>query len=226
MFDNVSCSVNTVSFQARASEILDPIMRMTIPNTVASKINLPYPDFSKKMVANDLQKSYTRAGIERANPQQCGQYVPSDYEWLAYEKYRKMACNQEEINETQEGGDPGCFLSALGAAGAASTSDSPWIEFWEPLSLACFSCLPQTMECKTLPDWHPYRMASPGLPCVSKLTINAQLGQNFAGNMCLAVSRGVGATGEWHNGIGCRGFGIELAELKDCELYATVFKPP
>ncbi len=94
MFDNVSCSVNGVSFQARASEILEPIMRMTVPNSVASKINLPYPDFSKKMVANDLQKTFTQAGLTVDNPQPSTSYVPSDYEWLAYEKWRKMACKQ------------------------------------------------------------------------------------------------------------------------------------
>lgn len=90
MFENVSCSVNGVSFQARASEILEPIMRMTVPNTVAEKVNLPYPDYSGKRVQDFGRFSYADTAL--TNAQRVGpskHYVPSDYEWKAYEKWRK-----------------------------------------------------------------------------------------------------------------------------------------
>ena len=93
MFDNVSCSVNGVSFQARASEILEPIMRMTVPNSVASKINLPYPDYSAKRVGNELRKSFAGFQLANGDPEPSHLYVPSDYEWKAYEKWRKQALN-------------------------------------------------------------------------------------------------------------------------------------
>ena len=59
MFSNVSCSVNTVPFMARASEILEPIMRMTVPSKIAGKVNLPYPDYDRKLVGDDLRCQFS-----------------------------------------------------------------------------------------------------------------------------------------------------------------------
>ena len=90
----------------------------------------------------------------------------------------------------------GIYESALDGNGTTEIM-GPEIEFWEPLTLACFSPLAQTMQCSTLPDWHQYRMQGVGIPNVNRLVINAQLGQNFAGNCCLALSRGLRANAGW-----------------------------
>ncbi len=215
LFDNVSLSINGVSFQARASEILEPICRMTVPNKIASKINLPYPDYYTKKVASSVRKGF----FDDAAVGPSRQYVPGDYEWKAAEKWRKQAVAQ---------GADGQFQSHGG--GQDNSALSPWIEFWEPLCLACFSPLAQTMECKTLPDWHPWRMQGVGIPNCNRLVINAQLGQNFAGNMCLAVSRGAHNTASWTTNAGqgfqCGSRNISLAAIEGVELFATVYKPP
>ena len=114
----------------------------------------------------------------------------------------------------------GVYESAEGAL-VADTIQSCTIEYWEPLNLGPFSCLPQTMECKTLPNWHPNRQCGLGLPMVNSIVINAQMNTNFAGNMINAISRGFrgGATE-----TGTRK--ITLNSIDDVELFATVFKPP
>ena len=216
LFDNVSLSVNGVSFQARASEILEPICRMTVPNKIASKINLPYPDYYTKKVGSSVRKGFfDPAGV---GPSRL--YVPGDYEWKASEKWRKQALTQPTA--------AGEFHVRGG--GLAASALSPWIEFWEPLCLGCFSPLAQTMECKTLPDWHPWRMQGVGIPNVNRLVINAQLGQNFAGNMCLAVARGAHHANSWTlnnaNGLQFGSRNISLAAIEGVELFASVYKPP
>ncbi len=101
------------------------------------------------------------------------------------------------------------------------------MEFWEPINLAMFSCIPQVMEAGSLPAWHPYRQSGVGIPNVNKLILNAQLGPNFAGNMCLAVSRGMRVAGAWGAGnTGTGGRHISLHALSGVELFATVYKPP
>ena len=213
MFSNVSCSVNSVSFQARPSEILEPIMRMTIPGKIAGKVGLPYPDYYTKRVGNNMRMNFSS---QLANPGGTELYVPGDYEWKAYEKWRKQATEGDQVTYESDVG---------GAVGNAVLS--PVFEFWEPLNLACFSCIPQVMEAASLPAWHPYRMSGVGIPNVNRLVINAQMGPNFAGCMCLAVSRGLRANGGWGANAACTGGrNISLHEITGVELFATVYKPP
>ena len=55
VFQNVSCAVNGVSFMARTSEILEPVLRMTVPNRIVTKVSgVPYPEFGDKLVGNSL----------------------------------------------------------------------------------------------------------------------------------------------------------------------------
>ena len=120
----------------------------------------------------------------------------------------------------------GIYESVLDGNGTTEIV-GPEIEFWEPLTLACFSSLAQTMQCSTLPDWHPYRMQGVGIPNVNRLVINAQLGQNFAGNCCLALSRGLRANAGWNGDAVCgRGRHISLDSISEVSLFATVVKPP
>ncbi len=69
-------------------------MRMTVPNKIASKVNLPYPDYYEKKVGNSLRQSF--CGFNAA-PGGSFNYVPGDYEWKAYEKWRKQATERETI---------------------------------------------------------------------------------------------------------------------------------
>ena len=90
MFQNVSCTVNNVSFMARPDEVLSQINRMTIPNKVAGKIGLSYPTYDAKRTINNRTKRYCD-GDDRSSSYD----VPSDFEWKAYEKWRKQATQNE-----------------------------------------------------------------------------------------------------------------------------------
>ena len=213
MFSNVSCSVNTVPFMLRASEILEPIMRMTMNNKVAGKIGLPYPDYNRRLVGDDLRCQFNN---RLENPGSSTTFIPGDYEWKAREKWRKQATKNEKEAYESDLGD-----------GREDSVLSPIIAFWEPLNLGCFSCIPQVMNTSDLPEWHPYKMSGVGIPNVNRIVINAQLGPNFAGNMCCAVSRGLRANGGWDaNAVCSTGRVISLHELSGVELFATVYKPP
>ena len=93
MFSNVSCAVNTVPFMVRASEILEPIMRMTMNNKVAGKVGLPYPDYNRRLVGDDLRCQFSN---REAAPGSSTLFIPGDYEWKAREKWRKQATDNEE----------------------------------------------------------------------------------------------------------------------------------
>ncbi len=145
---------------ARASEILEPILRMTVPSKIASKVTgVPYPDYNRKKVANFQNMSFCNLLTRVGGP---SLYLPGDYEWKASEKWRKQATQNERIE----------YEPDVGEAHHASALSFE-VEFWEPLNLGCFSCIPQVMNTATLPSWHPYAMSGVGIPNVNRIVINA-----------------------------------------------------